>query len=243
MTTPNHPVLPDVTRPDAGTILISPWLVSDPAQQRAAADSVVDSWERLDRPAAMLTLTTLLSTDGSQVLNYAQWTNDEDHHAFVRTQRPALIRAIDDALPGIERPGLTRYRLHDSYRADTGAATATPAPSAPAASDPGPTVGAIVTVEFETDGPEAQRLLADTVIAGLRESPVPGLLAAHFHVSTDGSRVLNYAEWTTLDAWRTFITGSTSASLAATIAALPGVRPVGPTPYHPYRSVVNVPAP
>ncbi|WEV25427.1 antibiotic biosynthesis monooxygenase [Streptomyces sp. 71268] len=228
MVTPFHPVtLPDITRPDAGTILASRWVVSDPAHQRPAADSVIDSWEQLDRPDAMLTLTTYLSTDGGHVLNYAQWTNDEDHHTFVRTQRPALIRAIDEELPGIERPGLTRYRLHDSYRAPTGGAE----------------VGAVVTVKFETDGLDAQRRLADTVIAGLREHPVPGMVAAHFHLSTDGTEVLNYAEWTTLDAWRAFTRGGTSRALAETIAALPGVRPLGLTPYLPYRGVVNVPAP
>ncbi|GAA4683552.1 antibiotic biosynthesis monooxygenase [Streptomyces youssoufiensis] len=237
MVPPSHPVtLPDVARPDAGTILTSRWVVSDPAHQRPAADSVVDSWERLDRPDAMLTLTTFLSTDGGHVLNYAQWTNDEAHHTFVRTQRPALVRAIDAELPGIERPGLTRYRLHDSYRA--------PATDS-AGQDTGPAeeVGAVVTVGFETNGPDAQRRLADEVIAGLREHPVPGLLAAHFHLSTDGTEVLNYAEWTTLDAWRAFTQGSTSQALAETVAALPGVRPLGPTPYLPYRGVVNVPAP
>ncbi|MFD4998205.1 antibiotic biosynthesis monooxygenase [Streptomyces buecherae] len=238
MVSPSHPVtLPDVTRPDAGTILASRWVVSDPAHQRPAADSVVDSWEQLDRPDAMLTLTTFLSTDGEHVLNYAQWTNDEDHHTFVRTQRPALVRAIDEELPGIERPGLTRYRLHDSYHA--------PTTDGAAGQDTGPAeeVGAVVTVGFETDGPDAQRRLADEVIAGLREHPVPGLLAAHFHLGTDGTEVLNYAEWTTLDAWRAFTQGSTSQALAKTVAALPGVRPLGPTPYLPYRGVVNVPAP
>ncbi|MER0242843.1 antibiotic biosynthesis monooxygenase [Streptomyces sp. HSW2009] len=236
-TTPGHPGAPYVSRPDVGTILVSPWVVSDPAQQRAAADSVVDSWERLDRPAAMLALAVLLSTDGSRVLNYAQWTNDEDHHAFVRTQRPALVRAIDDALPGIERPGLTRYRLYDSYRAPAAGSAGGPAV--------GPAVGAIVTGEFETAGPEAQRVLADTIHAGLRSAatPAPGLVAAHFHLSTDGSRVLNYVEWTEFDAWEAF-NGSTAAKdLADTVRALPDVTPLGPTLYRPYRSVINVPAP
>ncbi|WP_217196668.1 antibiotic biosynthesis monooxygenase [Streptomyces buecherae] len=238
MVPPSHPVtLPDVTRPDAGTILTSRWVVSDPAHQRPAADSVVDSWERLDRPDAMLTLTTFLSTDGGHVLNYAQWTNDEDHHTFVRTQRPALVRAIDEELPGIERPGLTRYRLHDSYRAPT-TDGATDQDTGPAKQ-----VGAVVTGEFETDGADAQRRLADEVIAGLREHPVPGLLAAHFHLSADGAGVLNYAEWTTLDAWHAFTQGSTLRGLAEIVESLPGVRPLGSTTYLPYRSVVNVPAP
>ncbi len=228
MVTPSHPVtLHDVTRPDAGTILVSRWVVNDPAYQRPAVDSVVDSWERLERPDAMLTLTTYLSTDGGHVLNYAQWTNDDDHHTFVRAQRPPLIRAIDEELPGIERPGLTRYRLHDSYRAPAG----------------GPEVGAVVTVGFETDGPDAQRRLADTVITGLREHPVPGLVAAHFHLSTDGTEVLNYAEWTTLDAWHASTQGSTLRGLAEIVESLPDIRPLGSTTYLPYSGVVNVPAP
>ncbi|MFE6779428.1 antibiotic biosynthesis monooxygenase [Streptomyces sp. NPDC057702] len=242
MTSPaTTPPLPDVTRPDAGTILVSPWLVSDPAFQRAAADSLVDSWEAMERPDAMLTLTTLLSTDGGRVLNYAQWTNDEDHHAFVRTRRPALVRAIDDALPGIERPGLTRYRLYDSYRAPADV----PAPGAGTPTGPAAraVVEAVVTGEFETDGPTEQRRLADLVIAGLRESPVPDLVAAHFHLSLDGLRVLNYAEWASHDGWRSFAGSGTAQALADAVNALPGIRPLGPTPYDPYRAVVNVPAP
>lgn len=27
-------------------------------------------------------------------------------------------------------------------------------------------------------------------------APMPGSIAAHFHISTDGTRLFNYAEWT-----------------------------------------------
>ncbi|MCZ0974956.1 hypothetical protein O1L55_34325 [Streptomyces albulus] len=85
------PAFPDVRRPDAGTVLISPWLVPSDRFQRAAADAVLTAWEGEPRPAAMLALTTFLSTDGGHVLNYAQWTDDAAHREWVRTRRPAAL--------------------------------------------------------------------------------------------------------------------------------------------------------
>ncbi|MGG2458668.1 antibiotic biosynthesis monooxygenase [Streptomyces sp. RGM 3693] len=238
------PGFPDVRRPDAGTVLISPWVVPAARFQRAAADAVLAAWEEQQRPAAMLALTTFLSTDGSHVLNYAQWKDDAAHREWVRTRRPAAIGPIDRAIPGIRRPALIRYRRHRSHVAEE-RATRTPA--------------FLVTPTFATTGPEAQRTLADTALRIVAEEPVPGLLGAHFHLSQDGGRVLNYGEWVDASAWRTFAAGATAARLRATIEALPGVTPTPAVPlddtgagtpgvrdvpaYVLHRSLVNVPPP
>ncbi|MFB7636896.1 antibiotic biosynthesis monooxygenase [Streptomyces sp. NPDC056149] len=235
---------PDVQRPDTGTVLISPWLVPDARFQRPAADAVVDAWEAQPRPAAMLTLTTFLSTDGGHVLNYAQWTDDAAHREWVRTRRPAALAPVDAALPGIRRPGVVRYRHHRSHVA---AERATRTPEF------------VVTPTFATATADAQRALADTVLGMLAEEPVPGLLGAHFHFSQDGRRVLNFGEWRGRSAWRAFADSAAPARLRAAIEALPGVAPAPAVPaddaavgtpgvpavptYVPHRSLVNVPPP
>ncbi|MET9294760.1 antibiotic biosynthesis monooxygenase [Streptomyces sp. NPDC003077] len=238
---------PDVRRPDAGTVLLSRWIVPAPEFQRPAADAVQDEWEAQERPDAMLSLTAFLSLDGTHVLNYAQWRDDDAHREWVRTRRPAAIDRIDRDLPPIERPGVWRGTVYRSYVAD-------------AASDGGgaPRPGLLVTPTFATTGPAAQRALADAVVETLARERVPGLLGAHFHLAKDGGSVLNHAEWTGHEAWRAFAAGPVSRRLAAEIEALgPDVTPTwGALPpaappngraeiprYVPYRAVVNVPAP
>ncbi|MFI7098033.1 antibiotic biosynthesis monooxygenase [Streptomyces sp. NPDC050161] len=223
---------PDVRRADAGTALISSWIVPDPAVQTAAADAVIAAWDGQERPDAMLSLTAFLSADGSHVLHYAQWTDDEAHLAWARARRAAAISPIDEAIPGIRRPGLVRYRRHRSHL------PAVASGGAPAL---------LVTPTFGTSGPDTQRVLADTVLDVLADAQVPGLLGAHFHLSQDGSRVLNYAEWESSSAWRAFADGSVSARLAGIIAGLPGVTITnassGPPHYRLHHSLVNVAPP
>ncbi|KUL53356.1 antibiotic biosynthesis monooxygenase [Streptomyces sp. NRRL F-4489] len=234
---------PDVRRSDAGTVLVSSWIVPEARFQRPAADAALAAWEARRRPDAMLALTALLSTDGTHVLYYAQWTDDEAHREWARTARPAAIEPIDRAIPGIHRPGVVRYRRYRSHTPEE-AVRARP--------------GYVATPAFATTGPDAQRALADTVIGLLEKEHVPGLLAAHFHASKDGTRVLNVAEWASGSAWEEFAAGGVSARLREAIGALPGVTPVAavtavsaehPAPrprvagYLPYKTLVNVPPP
>jgi hypothetical protein len=60
------------------------------------------------------------------------------------------------------------------------------------------TVGCVVLVSVEFDRPGVAEEWVDLVFTALaaEEDLHPGGIAAHFHVSLDGLRVLNYAEWT-----------------------------------------------
>jgi hypothetical protein len=61
-----------------------------------------------------------------------------------------------------------------------------------------PAVGCVVVVEVEfADGVDPE-VWIDLVFDALEsdENPAEGGISAHFHVSTDGRRALNYAEWT-----------------------------------------------
>lgn len=80
--------------------------------------------------------------------------------------------------------------------------------------------GALVVVSVEFDGPDEQRQRdwIDLVFTALDSEPVrpEGGISGYFHVSTDGTRVLNYAEW-----------ASAEAHLAA--LAAPGANGIGTT--------------
>jgi Antibiotic biosynthesis monooxygenase len=63
--------------------------------------------------------------------------------------------------------------------------------------DDAPVPGCIVIVEVQTDGPETARKWVDAVFDALAAETTlhPGGISGHFHISLDGTRVLNYAEW------------------------------------------------
>ncbi|SCD61519.1 Antibiotic biosynthesis monooxygenase [Streptomyces sp. BpilaLS-43] len=61
--------------------------------------------------------------------------------------------------------------------------------------------GCVVIVDVRFDGPDPARRRdwADAVFEALGTDPKPasGGIAAHFHVGTDGARVVNHAVWET----------------------------------------------
>lgn len=61
-----------------------------------------------------------------------------------------------------------------------------------------PEVGCVVIVTAEFDGVVDPRTWVDAVLDALAadDSPAPGGISAHFHVSADGTRALNLAGWT-----------------------------------------------
>ncbi|MFG7944781.1 antibiotic biosynthesis monooxygenase [Streptomyces cacaoi] len=171
-----HPTpLPDLTRPDAGTLLFSEWIVDTPERQQAAADALFGEWQGLAttlRPEAFLQLACFGSDDGRVLLSTALWTSDEEHLAFVREHRAAMVSRIDEALPGIERPGLVRFRRRHTV-------------DGPAAPEP---TGTVVVLRAEADTAEAAGGWADAMADALRATGGPG--PAHILVSTQGRSVL-----------------------------------------------------
>ncbi|MDX3518058.1 antibiotic biosynthesis monooxygenase [Streptomyces scabiei] len=180
-----HPVL---DRPDAGASFFSTWRVGTPERQRLTVEAVADTWQRRPWPSdGLLGYFVYTAEDGSGLLHYSQWADESAYEAFARTHRQERVDAVDTAVPGIERVGLGRYRRHRSL---TGGGDR-------AARVPGCVV--IVDVEFEGPDPARQRAWVDAVTEALaaEPDPHPGGISAHFHLGTDGTRVLNYAEWET----------------------------------------------
>jgi len=179
VTTPASP-LPDVTRRDVGTTLISEWRVDTPQQQHIAAEALLSEWADLSarvRPTAFVQLSCFISTDGRVLLSYAQWRSDEAHISFARRHRPNMVNRIDQAVPGIQRPGLVRYRLHRSVSLNQAS----------------PAADSIIVRQATTDQADQAEPWANASADALREKPPRGVAAAHFLLSTDHTRAMLYA--------------------------------------------------
>ena len=173
---------PEVTRPDAGIVAVSEFHVGSADQQQALFAASRAAWNGLAWPETLLSIAWLASLDGQKALAYVQWRDDSEFEAYGRTHRPILNARLKAAFPALTPAPPVFYRR---YRSGT-------RPDAP---EP----GCIVAVSVEFDGPDEarQRAWVDAVFDALDSEPDPpaGGIGAHFHLSLDGTRVLNYAEW------------------------------------------------
>ncbi|MFG2110796.1 antibiotic biosynthesis monooxygenase [Micromonospora chersina] len=86
--------------------------------------------------------------------------------------------------------------------------------------------GFVAIVTFPTDGPETARKLVELATGGVQEwiRHVPGFLSANYHISADGTSVVNYAQWRTERDYReSFTNNPRSAEVRAALSALPGL--------------------
>ncbi|ARZ68943.1 hypothetical protein SMD11_3306 [Streptomyces albireticuli] len=220
------PVFPDVDRPDSGLALVTPLYVGTPGIQRAVADAVLAEWTAAPRPGGLLSQSCYVSVCGENVWTYEQWTGLDAYRASGRLyERPATLRGIGEDGADIERSSPIAFRLYRSnlYDGTEGVPTR------------------VVVPAFDVDGRAAQRGLIDALLDGpLAEGP-PGLFAAHFHYSLDGSRVLNYAEFTDDQAHMDFLAGPKAAAATRLTAETPGVRGIGGKRYILHGSVGTAP--
>ncbi|WP_410582639.1 antibiotic biosynthesis monooxygenase family protein [Amycolatopsis sp. lyj-108] len=172
------------------------------------ADSLVSAWKQSPWPPDVLSWSCFISTDGANVLSYTQSTADHPHTAL-----PCLGGTG-------EQP--TVYQLYRSLT--TAGETRVP--------------GCVVTALFATDGPRRQREFVDTLLAALPEDEGhPGAISAHFHLSVDGTRLLNYTEWTAEEAHREAATSGAHDDLHDIFANTPGVRSLRGKRYHLHHSL------
>ncbi|GAA2374903.1 antibiotic biosynthesis monooxygenase [Streptomyces carpaticus] len=172
--------LPDLARPDAGTTLISEWMVDTPERQDRAGRALLGEWSELSarfRPEAFLRLSCFAGVDGRVLLCVAQWTSDDAHLAFVREHRAEMVGRIDREIPGIRRPGLVRYRL---------AHTVVPDDACDDTTD-------VIVARAESEPASDAARWAEATADRLRTTPPPGMGVAHVFVSPDRARGLLYA--------------------------------------------------
>ncbi|MEU6823008.1 antibiotic biosynthesis monooxygenase [Streptomyces atriruber] len=188
-TTLSTGTLPDPARADGGLTFISTWSTGSPDRQRATLEAIAKAWESRPWPhEGLLSYTVYAGSDGSTVLHHSQWRDEEAYQDFFASTgngRDARNAEIDAAVPGIERLGLNKTRRYRSWTDGRGRE----------GREPGVVV--IARVDFDGPDPDGQRAWSDRAAEALDSDPAGdlGLYAAHFHVSTDGRRVVTYAEW------------------------------------------------
>ncbi|GAA0930694.1 hypothetical protein [Nonomuraea longicatena] len=201
--------------PDLSRSDVDTVLVTRGSGGAAEAERMLTRLERLPWPRELVSFTVLVGTDGSAVLGYLQCAGPLDS-GFVADVTGSVA---------------AEYRVYRSLsRADR------------------PVPGCVVVVDVEFDGPDAQRQRRwiDTVLNAVAAEPEPhpGGISGHFHVSTDGARVLNYAEWTDEDSHRDALAGSGRGMVGSgpawrAVQEFPGVRSGGFTRYRLLRTVVG----
>ncbi|NYI04730.1 antibiotic biosynthesis monooxygenase [Allostreptomyces psammosilenae] len=193
--TPLPPRLPDPGRADVTTVTVGSLFTGTAEGQRAALDALRAGVRDAEWPKGLLELSVLASDDGEALLSYGQWSG------------PAAARVW----PG----GGGWAELAVPYRIHRGA------PAGPDAPSP----GCVVTAAFDVDGPERQRHITDALLdAAEGVEPRPGAVSSHFHHSLDGTRVLNWAEWTSPEAHAEAVAGAALDDLYEIITGTPGVR-------------------
>ncbi|MGW2178720.1 antibiotic biosynthesis monooxygenase [Streptomyces sp. NPDC001732] len=183
---------PDLARNDVGLVKASTWDVGTPERLRRTVEAIRRAWAGRDWPhPGLLSYTVHAGEDGKTLFHYSQWSDEQAYQDFFRHGRDERNAEIDAAVPGIRRLGLHTYELYRSGTAVEG-------------DEREPGCVAIVDVEFDGADPARQRDWVDAVFEAMATDPVlaSGGIAAHFHVSTDGTRVLNYAEWESAAAHR-----------------------------------------
>ncbi|MFJ5258882.1 antibiotic biosynthesis monooxygenase [Streptomyces sp. NPDC088387] len=176
---------PDLVRPEAGAPFFSTWRLGAPERQRQAVEAVAAAWERRPWPTGrLLSYHVYTGHDGSTLMHHSQWADERAYEGFVKTRRQETVDEIDTAVPGIERLGLDRYRRYRSQER-------------PAGDRRVPGLIVAVRIEFEQGAAARRREWVDLVLTALAgdEEGHRGLISAHFHLSQDGTHVLNYAEW------------------------------------------------
>ncbi|WP_405688798.1 antibiotic biosynthesis monooxygenase [Streptomyces sp. NBC_00057] len=189
---------PDLARNDVGLVRASTCDVGTPERQRQTVEAIRRAWDSREWPhPGLLSYTVHVGEDGKTLFHYTQWSGEQAYQDFFRHGRDERNADIDAAVPGIQRLGLHTLELYRSALPREGDGR-----------EPG--CVAIVGIEFEGADKARQRDWVDTVFEalGTDPAPAPGGISGHFHVSTDGTRVLNYAEWQSAQAHADALAGS-----------------------------------
>ncbi len=206
------------TRPGAASVFLTQWWVPTKTSAVAELDRLADIWDAVALPSWVRTLRFYKSVDETTCLMYAEC---EPEHT--------LAPLVQQLPAGYSGRRLSEF-IHE------GTVLVDPTPSGAHQSAPGPVV---VVASFDVDGPERQRAVVDSVVQRISESSVSdqeGLISADLYTSVDGTRVLNFATWTTDDAHERFLMSRSRHTNLKVTTEIPGVRPIGFVRYHLVRS-------
>ena len=223
---PGHDTtVPSMTRAGVGLVALNRWRADDRAHQLRLARASLDAWHVLPWPAGLLGHHVALGTEGEVVLNYSQWSDRaalERFSADGLAERAAWVQARGGEVDRLSSLHLRRYRTMHGPREHDEA------------------TGCLVLVSFATQHAGQQMSLVDGIVhnATTQQPISPGMLASHFHVSIDGTRVVNVVEFTSAEAHQRVVEGSLPGSpVLEFIQAQPGVEGLGFERFEPYGTV------
>lgn len=215
---------PNITNSDAGIALVSKWRVENSDYQELAGNAAADAWEYMSWPKGLLSHNIYLGNDGQSILQYFQWTGEEEVDAFL--QKNSKENGENNSLTGLDRVELMKYRYYRSLLSK----------------NPARRPESIVIVGFETDGTERQEAFIDALFDVVESRPNrhhPGSIASHFHLSTDGKRIMNYAEFTSEKAHEEMLKTQLRQDddVPRLIKSMPGLKPLGFERFQLYKTV------
>ncbi|MFD8220584.1 hypothetical protein ACFV2U_44695 [Streptomyces sp. NPDC059697] len=176
---------PVIENPQSDVVLVGTAPVGGRVQQDVA-EAVIGHWQSVSWPAELLSLTVYVSSEGTSVLTYAQWSSQE---ALVRSLKETGGVSDTAVITGTESPAPVPYRL---YRAVRGSAVG----------DPAPVAGSFPVAFFDAEDHQAARDFIDGLFAAEEagegdERAYPGGISANMHISLDGTSILSFSEWVT----------------------------------------------
>ncbi|QIZ01044.1 antibiotic biosynthesis monooxygenase [Streptomyces sp. S1D4-11] len=198
---------PDIQRTDSTSVHVAQWYVPDRDAGLEALDEAARQWRATPWPPGILSFSGYLSTEHDTVLTYVQ------------TSDARALRVFTTGLKGLAGAETVAYTLHRAIVLDDG-------PLVPES---------FVVASFDVDGPGPQESIVASIAGALAQASAgqhPGMISANFHLSADGTRVLNYAEWTSDEAHVEFLAGATRTATLRATHDTPGVRPIGFKRYH-----------
>nr|WSU75183.1 antibiotic biosynthesis monooxygenase [Streptomyces anulatus] len=203
---------PDLRRTDVASVFVGQRYARSREEALTVLEQTVVEWSGASWPAGILSFSCFLSAEEDTVLTYAQCADGDSYQPFVRSLRgPAVAGAVE-----------YRPRRSVVVRGASGVP------------------GCVITATFDVDGAERQDRVVNSLVDVLDVPPAeqpPGMLSANFHTSVDATRVLNYAEWTSVEAHLAFLDSMTRVKTLRASGDVPGVRPIGFKRFHLYRSI------
>ena len=214
-----------VTASDASSaslVVTTRWRVAGLDRQRTAADTAMARWKALPWPPGCRSVTALLSTDGALVLFSTRWASADAYDRHAATGHGDDVLRDVGALVEVELLETITSRQHVGSPEDP--------------EGEGPFPGCIVLVTIGTDGPDRQRQVAETIAAHVAD-PHPGGIGGRLLFSTDGTVVLNYAEWTSEEAHRGAVEAPATGHRRGIFDGMAGIEGLGMNRYQRYREL------
>lgn len=168
---------PNITDVSVNAISIAPLFTVNGDVQRKLVSAIRQVWEEATAPSGLIAGYVFSSEDGESILVYLQWASAEHLRMVAKTDSVSVDGWRAEPFSSADA---SIYRLYKSMENNLSGAKPEK----------------VICAFFDTHGPERQKYICDRLIELGAELPEnPSALSSHFHVSLDGTRVINYTEW------------------------------------------------